>query len=142
MIWVYFCLFFSIADSVTKELITTAANMGFSETLLQKGEKNRTTLNWMLGKGIKWLAWDPGRSPDCSASPVPRLGAPRGPQPSPRPLSNRGSQGQPGPRRGEERSLEAHTSPHFPLKSFVQQFPLTGQTFAPEWADSGLNVTI
>lgn len=33
-------------------------------------------------------------------------------------------------------------SPCFPLKSLVQQFPLRGQTFTPEWADSGLNVAI
>lgn len=142
MIWVYFCLFFSIADSVKKELITTVANIGFSETLLQWGKKNWTTLNWTWRKEIKWLTWDPGRSPDCSASPVPRPGAPRSPPALPKAPEQPWHAGTArSPAWGGARPRSAH-SPGFSLKSLVQQFPPTGQTFAPEWADSGLNVAI
>lgn len=44
--------------------------------------------------------------------------------------------GQPGP------WCRLRAQPRFSLKSLVQQLPLMGQTFAPEWADSGLNVAI
>lgn len=54
MIWVFFRLFFSTADSVTKQLI--ARHMGYAETPLQRGEKLWMMLNWMLGKELEWPA--------------------------------------------------------------------------------------
>lgn len=97
------------------------------------------TLNWTLGKKNEVAVWDPSRSPDCSASPVPRLGASWGHPALPKQLWHTGTARSPA--RGGAWPQSAD-SPRFPLKSLVQQFPPMGQTFAPEWADSGLNVAI